>query len=86
MSDIAGVLADHEAVGIRSGTEGPKSMGVNIGELATTCRTHKRFRGLRRPRNGCDVCIAIYEYAKKRGVKETRVRRKTYDEIVRENL
>jgi len=39
------------------------------------CKRHPRMRGLRRPRNRCERCMAIYEYAQRTGVRETRKRR-----------
>lgn len=38
------------------------------------CLTHPNYRGLRKARNGCKGCEAIYEKNKKAGIKETRSR------------
>jgi hypothetical protein len=39
------------------------------------CKRHSRYRGLRRPQNGCAGCMALYNYARATGVRETRKRR-----------
>lgn len=46
-----------------------------LATAALKCRKHSRFQGLRRPRNRCERCLAIYEYSYRTGVRETRTRR-----------
>ena len=43
--------------------------------VAVKCKKHSRYRGLRRPSNGCKGCMALYEYARATGVRETRKKR-----------
>lgn len=75
MSDIATAVAGNEGLGVRGGTEVNAALGV-----VASCNTHKRFRGLRRPRNGCPKCNAVYTFVKGSGVKERRYRRANRDE------
>lgn len=43
--------------------------------IPTKCKKHSKFRGLRRPSNGCNSCMALYQYARATGVRETRKRK-----------
>jgi hypothetical protein len=65
-------------------------------ELANRrCGRHPKFKGLRKPRLGCEMCAAILKYNREVGLREHRgerrdkglpKRKKTYNEIVKENL
>lgn len=50
------------------------------------CVRHPNYRGIRKVRSGCEICVTIYESNKARGLKETRYHKKSYNEIVKENL
>lgn len=76
-------------MGVRSGTEGTdgvavvkdyRTIPVLVSELR--CKKHPRMRGLRRPRNRCERCLAIYEFAQRTGVREKRNPRKVVVETV----
>lgn len=41
---------------------------------ADSCSAHPLYRGLRRPRNGCVECMALYDTNRSRGLRETRRR------------
>jgi hypothetical protein len=69
-----GVLDQHGKVDIRHLTSSL------VGELR--CKKHPRMRGLRRPRNRCERCLAIYEFAQRTGVREKRRPRKVVVETV----
>jgi hypothetical protein len=34
------------------------------------CSVHKSYRGLRKPRSGCEECLKIYETNRENGIKE----------------
>jgi hypothetical protein len=40
-----------------------------------TCSTHKGYRGLRKPRSGCEECQKIYETNRELNVRESRAPR-----------
>jgi hypothetical protein len=48
---------------------------IKNGNTLPKCYEHSNYRGLRRPRNNCEACIAIYKRRKELGIKETRKRR-----------
>lgn len=74
----------------KEGTKMPDSISSDV------CSAHPHYKGLRKPRAGatvfegkalvCHLCQHIYDSNRERGVRETRNRHKTYNEIVEENL
>jgi hypothetical protein len=101
MQDTETVVAQDEGLDNGGGTQDAVVVGVRApkidvpllladkiahGKDITECRWHKRYLGLRVPRNGCDHCMAIYNYRRQTGVREVRVPKKTYEQVVRENL
>ena len=64
-----------------AGEIGKLSEGVRFVDareiVPVTCKRHSRYRGLRRPQNGCSGCMALYEYARATGVREKRQSRKS---------
>lgn len=61
-------------------TLGPAELATMAQETAAVkCKRHSRFKGLRRPSNGCKGCMALYEYARATGVREKRASRKKFD-------
>jgi hypothetical protein len=88
MSDVETVVAPDQGLGTGSGPESADPVGViyldkhgkvdralleTVMETAVLkCKRHPRMRGLRRPRNRCERCMAIYEYTQRTGVRETR--------------
>ena len=64
---------------------------VVLGEeklAARRCPRHPRYQGFRVPKlSNCEICWAILKYNREVGVREFRApRKKTYTEIVKENL
>lgn len=41
-------------------------------QMPPVCRRHKFYKGLRRPRRGCEICESIYDFMRHSGVKEKR--------------
>lgn len=77
-ADVAEAVAPY-AGEVGGGTGDPTTVGQEVPipavEVNLHCKRHKLFAGLRRPRNGCVRCIAIYQYKQATGVRETRKRR-----------
>lgn len=75
-------ITNNEAVsdkGVEIQQQGAIPAGLAITPFAevipTKCKRHSKYRGLRRPQNGCVSCMALYNYARATGVRETRRRK-----------
>ena len=48
---------------------------MESGETMPKCYLHTLYRGLRKPRNNCESCLAVYNTRRQLGIKETRKRK-----------
>ena len=72
MSDIAPILARDEAHYLESGRGSEATLGLTDVMRTVRCTIHARYKGLRRPRVGCQECQKLYDYKRSIGVREKR--------------